>query len=366
MTNLQERLVELTRDLILIPSTAENPKERERCFEFIKNHIEPLESIELYEYRKCGVPSLVVLPKDIKVPEILICAHLDVVGHPQESYYRSRIENGRIYGPGAGDMKGALAIVLEIFHHFQNLGERVSLGLVVTSDEEIGGRYGIQYLTDERELRCGVAMIPDGGSLDEITIEEKGILHLKVCCQGHAAHAARPWLGQNAVQILIDRLSALNAYFDSLVRSDDHWRPTCSVTIMDTPNRTINRIPTEAECQLDIRFPSPNSVDSILAKTKEILGPQVDCQIIISAEPTHQSPDSLYLSVTEEMTGNVPTLTRADAGSDARFFSRIGIPTIISSPIVGNLHSEEEWIDIKSMETFYQIYRAYIKRKLRL
>ena len=364
VTKCVEKLIELTRDLILIPSTATNPEERDRCFEFTKNHIERLENIHLREYRNNGIPSLVALPNNCQIPKILLCAHLDVIGHPDLSCYRSSIVDGRIYGPGAGDMKGALAILLELFRDFHCRDPNASLGLVITSDEETGGRFGIQYLVDEMELRCGVALIPDGGSLNEIVIEEKGIIHLHVRCHGQAAHAARPWLGVNPLQCLIDGLNKLHDHFDSLRQDNGTWYPTCTVTVMDTPNTTINRIPTMAEGQLDIRFPPPHTTESIMATIKEILGQEVECRIIISAEPTRQPSDPLFVSITEGILDEKPILSRTDAGSDARFFSRRGIPAIISSPLVGNLHSEQEWIDIQSMETFYRIYERYITKKL--
>ena len=76
-------------------------------------------------------------------------------------------------------MKGPLAILMEIFRNLHTQYDNLPLGLAITSDEERGGESGMRFLFDEVGLRCGVAMIPDGGSLNEITVEEKGILHLK-------------------------------------------------------------------------------------------------------------------------------------------------------------------------------------------
>ena len=52
-------------------------------------------------------------------------------------------------------------------------------------------------------------------------------------------------------------------------------------------------------------------------------------------------------------------------GSDARFISGYGIPVIMSRPLVGNLHAENEWIEIASMDTLYHIYQRYLEKKLR-
>ena len=86
-TDLQEKLVSLTRDLILIPSTETLTQERERCFQFVKNHLEILDAITVHEYRDNNIPSLLALPKNMDTPEILLCAHLDVISHPDLSCF---------------------------------------------------------------------------------------------------------------------------------------------------------------------------------------------------------------------------------------------------------------------------------------
>ncbi|NIP94173.1 MAG: M20/M25/M40 family metallo-hydrolase, partial [Akkermansiaceae bacterium] len=86
-------------------------------------------------------------------PEVLLCGHLDVVGHPDISVYRSRVADGRVYGPGAGDMKGPLAILLELFKAFHTRHEDASIGLLVTSDEESGGQAGVRHVFEDRGFR---------------------------------------------------------------------------------------------------------------------------------------------------------------------------------------------------------------------
>ena len=90
------------------------------------------------------------------------------------------------------------------------------MGIAITSDEESGGESGIGYLFKDEGVRCKSAMIPDGGSLSEVTVEEKGILHVHVSCDGHSAHAARPWFGKNPIDILMDKLNELRIFFSSL------------------------------------------------------------------------------------------------------------------------------------------------------
>ncbi len=363
---LRNRLVELTRDLILIPSTVDRPEEIERCMECVINHAEVTGAVTTHRYRQGGAPSTVILPHDIASPEVLLLAHLDVVALPGDTIYRSEVRDGRIYGPGAGDMKGELAILLEVFRRIHEGYPGVSLGLAVTSDEERGGAHGTRFLFEEAGLRCDTALVPDSGALNEIAVEEKGTLHVNISIQGRAGHGSRPWLADNPLDRLMSAYSKIRDYFDGLKSAPDHWHPTCTVTVVHTPNRVANRIPDSAEIICDIRFPPPFTVEQMLADIGSRLDENMRMETLVCAAPTQLAPDPLYLSITEELTGKPVKLIREHGGSDARFIASRGIPVIMTRPFVGNLHAVNEWIDIASMEMLYRIYEEYLRRKLRL
>lgn len=319
---------------------------------------------------KKGYQSLLALPKGIERPEVLLCGHLDVVHHPEPESYRSEIKDGRIYGPGAGDMKGQLAILIELMRHLGRERPGLSVGIVVTSDEERGGENGVKYLVEEEGLRCGEAVIPDGGTINEIIVEEKGIIHLKVDAVGKSAHAARPWFGENALEKLAGDLVRIKALFaeQTPVKVDPdnaqtHWFSTCAQTMMSSPNDSPNRIPELASAVMDIRFVPPQTSASILEQIRGVLSAGVSASLIVSAEPTHLAPDMEFLRITESVTGEDASLVRSSGGSDGRFFSNVGIPVLISRPRVGNLHGRNEWIEIDSMISYFRICREYILKK---
>ncbi|MHC4878106.1 MAG: M20 family metallopeptidase [Planctomycetota bacterium] len=369
---LQSRLVALTRDLILIPSTEDRPAERHHCFEFLHNHLDSLPGVRVEYFERNGHESMVARPEGIDVPDIMLCGHLDVIEHPQSDCYHSKIADGRIYGPGSGDMKGQDAILHELFCSLHSRHPGISVGLMFTSDEERGGADGVQYLLGEVGLRCGLALVPDGGSLNDVTIEEKGVLHARLRMTGHEAHGARPWLGQNAVERLMDRLVALRQHFDSfwptapIEEQVNHWFPTCSLTIFGTPNTTPNRIPDRAEAVIDIRFPPPQTLAELRATVEDILGLECELEPLMTAEPTHLAPDPLFSEITAELTGHPVRHVKASGGSDGRFFRLYDIPVNLSRPLVGNLHAIDEWIDIASMVTYYRICERYVLRKFGL
>ena len=329
------------------------------------NHLESLEGITVHLHESGGYPSLVALPVDHPHPDVLFCGHVDVVHHADPADYRSELSDGRIRGPGTGDMKGIVAILLELFRrvHLQSPG--TPLGLAITTDEERGGEHGTRALIDDFGLRCNIAMVPDGGTIDEVVVEEKGILHLHLESTGRACHAARPWLGANALEQV---MRAVDAVTDLFPPADDpgHWFATCAVTRIDTPNRSVNRIPSHAGANLDIRFPFPATSADLLARIRGILPEGVAAEPIIAGEPSRLSPDPAFLDACEQILGQRPRELREHGGSDARFLARQGIPVIMSRPLCGNLHSRSEWIDIDSMVTFHEIYRRYLETRFGL
>ena len=364
LEDLRHRLVTLTRELILIPGTVERPADINRAIEFVQYHID-LPGIVMRRYESAGWPSLVFLPEGINQPKAMLCGHIDVVALPHDANYRSQIEEGNIIGPGAGDMKGAVAILLEVFRdlHLRNPG--ISLGLVLTTDEELGGMHGIHYLLNEIGLRCDLALIPDSGSLTEITVEEKGILHLEVQAQGHAGHAARPWLSENALEKILNWYDQVRDFFEKFKNDDpQHWYPTCSLNVLQTPNIVTNRVPENAHAILDIRIPPPFKSSEILQQLEQNLSVGMKLKKIISAEPTQFDIDPLYIEITEKITGKTVEKIRAHGGSDARFFHVHGIPVFMSRPLVGNLHAEDEWVNIDSMIALFKIYEEYLEQKL--
>ncbi|MEP2775090.1 MAG: M20/M25/M40 family metallo-hydrolase [Luteolibacter sp.] len=352
---------------MLIESTDDLPAERQRCFQLLRNHLEQVPGLELRMFENQGYESLVALPQGIVQPEILLCGHLDVVKHLMPGSYQSEIRGDRIYGAGAGDMKGQLAIMIELIRHLNQEQPGISLGLAVTSDEERGGEHGVKFLVEEIGLRCGLAIIPDGGSLVDVTEEEKGIIHLRLTSEGISGHAARPWLGENAIDRLVDSIAKVREHFAKFlperICAEDtgtHWFPTCTATVLATDNESPNRIPDHARAVLDIRFVPPYTADTLLQEIRALLATGVTAEPIVMAEPSHLAPDPLYLEITEAVLGVAPRLTKASGGSDGRFFAHAGIPVILSRPTVGNLHGHDEWIDISSMLDYFEICRRHI------
>lgn len=359
LADLRERLIALTRDLVLIPGTEERPDDLRRAMQWLGNHLDGVPGLNVTHHESAGVPSLVAMPDGCAKPDVLMCGHVDVVHHADPAAYRSTVKDGRIVGPGTGDMKGTVAILLELLRAVLERMPGAPLALAVTGDEERGGEHGTRALFEEFGLDCSLAIVPDGGLIDEIVVEEKGILHVELQSTGASCHSARPWLGRNALEQIVRSVDNLRLAFPP-GDDDGHWYATCSLTRLVAPNLSFNRVPAHATATLDLRFPAPATVDEMLDRVRDSVVDGVEVKLVIGAEPSLLSPDPKFHQASEAVLGRPLRPLREHGGSDARFLARRGIPVIMTRPQCGRLHAPDEWIEIESMLTFYQIYERYL------
>ena len=363
---LRAQLIDLTRALIRVPSSAAHPSALERALELLRGRLEPLAGVRIEEFRCEGVPSLVIRPAAVETPAVLLVGHIDVVDHGSRRHYRPRVRDGRIYGPGAGDMKGAVAIMVTLFGELLRRHPEMALGLAITADEELGSHHGTRYLVDQG-LSCDLAILPDGGSIDTVVVAEKGLLHVEVVWRGASSHGAYPWSGNNPVDSMLSDLAGLRDRFAALASDQsDHWHPTATFTTLESESKSINRVPEFARAGVDVRFTPPWTVATMLREVQSCLSPGAELSLPNVTECTRMAVDPDYRTISEQVLGSPLQEMRTPGASDARFFSALGIPAIISRPVVGNVHRVDEWIDIASMLQYYRILHTFVRRRLRL
>ncbi|MEK9620625.1 MAG: acetylornithine deacetylase/succinyl-diaminopimelate desuccinylase family protein [Alphaproteobacteria bacterium] len=135
-------------------------------------------------------------------------SHTDVV-HVGEGWTRdpfaAEIEDDRIYGRGACDMKGGLAasiIAAEAFiaSHPDYAG---AIEISGTADEETGGFGGVAYLAEQGYFnpdRVQHVIIPEPLNKDRICIGHRGVWWAEIETKGRIAHGSMPFLGDCAVR----------------------------------------------------------------------------------------------------------------------------------------------------------------------
>lgn len=309
-----------------------------------------------------GHPYMIAGTRSTKGCEVLLQAHVDVVPASDE-LFRITSAGGKLYGRGTYDMLFATATYLVLIRELaekQDLS-KYDLGIMLTSDEEIGGIYGVGLLS--KDYDCQVCVLPDAGTLTEAGIASKGVLQLIVMSRGVAGHSSRPESFQNPIV----PLAAFVADIDQLYPNTDITQTTCAITRFNS-GQADNQVSGSGKLTLDIRFtPTDDSAQIInqISEAASFHGLSVE---VLANEPAFQTdathPKFLeFIDTYKQITKKELDLIIEPGSSDARFFALKNIPVIMFRPGGGELHGDKEWIDQADLEKFYTILKAYVTKE---
>lgn len=357
----RREIATIARQLIEFPSVTGQAAAIEPCLSWVEEYLSEIEPVHLKQYRSNGVPSLLAEFNTTKAHDLLLVGHLDVVpGEPGQ--FQPETKGDRLIGRGANDMKGQVAALLVLVKRLATLDPLPNVALALTFDEEVGGDNGAKYLVDREGYRPRFVITPDGGGDEawEIVHAEKGVRHVRITCRGRAAHAAYPWVGENAVTKLLGMYQQFVAEFPVLDSVSDYWHPTCVLSRIEG-GRSTNSVPGTASLTLDIRLVEAAQhtwVDELLARHFP------DCQIetLTTCHPVTTPADHpqvvRFARMLEDRTGKRPSIRRSHGASDLEPFARVGIPGIDVGIIGGDVHGPDEWASLDSLvalhDTLYQ------------
>ncbi|MFO7707442.1 MAG: M20/M25/M40 family metallo-hydrolase [Desulfobacterales bacterium] len=349
-------LVTLTQDLIRYKSVHSRPDEILSCASFIEAYL-TRHGVGYRRIEQNGVPTILVLRPDGTAP-VLLMSHIDVVDAPDE-LFEPRVENGKLFGRGSIDDKYAAALsVVLVREHLERLRAAgksqadLPFGLLISGDEEIGGKNGAR--TALSQLKTDFAIALDGGNLKKIVVKEKGILRLKLVAHGKNAHGARPWLGENAIENLIADFFKLKAHFE--VTAPNHWHRTLNFSRIQA-GKAANQVPDYAEALFDIRYTENDDMDAVVAAIRSSIRGQLE---IVEREPLFQGGDTPHLARLIAIAGS-PEVGCEHGASDARFLSEFGIPGIVWGPDGDNsAHSPQEHVNIDTLLALHTILDEFL------
>ncbi len=357
-----EEIVALTKRLIRFRTTPSHPGEMQRCLAFVEDWFKAYELVyERMEHE--GVPSVWVMPKSGRVP-ILLMSHLDVVEGPDE-VFEPRVRNGRLFGRGSIDDKYAVALSMVLMRdHMARLkkagldGRHAALGILITGDEEVGGHNGAKKALEKIKASFCVAL--DGGSVGEIVVKEKGLLTLKLVTRGKAAHGSRPWVGKNAIEVLMEDAKRLQSFFPPF--SKDRWHRTVSFNMVRA-GEAFNQVPERAEGVFDIRYTENDDMEGLYEKMREATAGDL---LVVRKEPVFFSRTSPMIDLLLEVSPESQT-TFEHGASDARFLSAFGIPGVVwGADGEESAHSRDEHVVISSIQALYRRLETFVERVRRV
>ncbi|RMD76854.1 M20 family peptidase [Candidatus Dojkabacteria bacterium] len=353
------KVLQLTRELIGLKTDPTNFDELRKSLELIES---VLSEFTIDKFESEGYTSLLIhnREKGNKHFHLILNGHLDVIPSPQIEY-KSRIEGNRLYGIGSMDMKSSLATMVYVF---KAIAKKINfpMALQVVTDEELGGFYGTKY-----QISQGVRsdFVISGESTNfNIVNKTKGIIWIRIKCSGISAHGAYPWLGDNAIlkaNRVIEKLFRLYPIPES--KEKNIWVSSINLSNIETNNKSFNKVPSECTISLDVRY-IPKDKDEVMTNIKDAVGDDGEIEIIVNEPFIDVSEKNEFILTLQDSTckilGRSPDLYGAMGSSDARHYTLVGIPAVEFGPIGGSIGSEDEWVDIDSLQQFYDVLVEFI------
>jgi succinyl-diaminopimelate desuccinylase len=217
-------------------------------------------------------------------PFVLFAGHVDTV--PAQGNFPGRIEGGAVHGLGASDMKGAVAVMLELALWAVAAELAFDPGFVFFTREEVAldesplPRLFETGLVDGADLV--VVMEPTDNALQAGCV---GSVNALARFRGEAAHSARPWQGVNAILVAAERLLSLGPPLE--VEIDGlTFRETLTPTLI-SGGVAKNVVPDLVEVTLNFRYAPHRSRGDALRRLGDLIGPGVEWEPLDHAPAAH-------------------------------------------------------------------------------
>ena len=288
---------------------------------------------------------------------LMLNAHMDTVGVAGMSEpFSGRIEDGRVYGRGACDMKASLAASLLAAVRARGLGLRGDVVVTAVSDEEVAS-VGTEAVVARHRADFAIVTEPTD---ERLAIAHRGFVGFEIETEGFAAHGSRPDLGVDAIArmgpILV-RLDALAARLSSGVGHPLLGTGSVHASLIEG-GQEYSSYPASCLLTGERRTIPGESLAQVEKEVRELLGDVPgDARLGISRPPFELAPDAPFVEVVRRCAGD-PEIVGVPFWADSGLLGAAGIPTVLYGPRGEGLHAEVEWVDIASAERCANVYVA--------
>jgi acetylornithine deacetylase/succinyl-diaminopimelate desuccinylase-like protein len=430
--DLQEETADVLGKLIRF-NTVNPPGNERECQQWLKAYLEDAGFACELAGTSDERPNLVArLPGESEGPVLGYLSHVDTVLASPEDWSRDpwsgELHDGYVWGRGAVDMKSQTAAEVVAGAALARAGWRPPRGelkIISVADEEVGGRLGAQWLTQERPdlARCdmllnegaGPVMPYDGRRLYGVCCAEKGTFRFVVRASGRAGHASIPRLADHALLKLAPYLERLGsaptthdltdpprAFLSAIglepqdpagaleaIREVDERlaamvEPTFGVTFAPTiieASTKINVVPARAELKVDCRVPAGMGAEETMVRVREALGHLDGVEVefleeVIGNSSPVESPlmDAIRDWVGEAEPGAEVVPAVLPAFTDSRWF-RAAFPDCVAYGFFPHrhmtlydtwplIHGADERIDVRDLGFAASFYHELPRRLL--
>ena len=360
---LAERLAARTLELIDLPSVSGH---EDAVLSWIRDRMPgpgPFELIDDEDSVLFYVPAV----RRPGAPFVVLAGHVDTVPVAGNVPGARGDDAGGpvVVGRGASDMKGALAVMLEVAEAVAgpDAGLRTSTWGSCSSDARSSRSRRAPSCPSSRAARppgaidLAVVMEPTDNAIEVGCL---GNLNARVVVHGTAAHSARPWLGDNAIH---RALRLLGSVADLPVRDVEIeglvYREVMSVTTI-AGGVAANVIPDRVEADVNYRYAPSHTPEAAEARLRELIGgPGVEVRVVGNAPP---GPVTVRNPLVERLrrAGDL-SVGPKQAWTPVAEFAGIGVDAVNLGP--GDpqyAHRDDERVRVDALVRAYDVLRAFL------
>ncbi len=346
-----------------------------------KDYVDLLGKFMEQQFRSLGASSVKRIPQE-KVGDLLLAKwnesapgkpimfliHIDTVWEVGTLAERPvRIDDeGRLFGPGAIDMKGGITVVLSALRGLKERGEMPNrpIWVLMTTDEEVGSIYSRPHI-EELCVQCGLVLVMEPATIDEaLKTFRKGIATYKIEIEGLPSHAGNaPEKGINAIIEFAQQALRLKDMND-LKRGT-----SISVTMVQGGSAT-NVIPAHVTAFVDTRAATVQAwnetYDAMMALTPFMPGAKLSVERINGHVPMERN-ETMQRSYAQckaigERYGLAIHEDGSGGGSDGNTVASLGIPVLDGlGPQGDGLHALHEHVVLNSLPRRSTLIAAMLK-----
>jgi|SRR5579884_62140 len=303
---------------------------------------------------------------------LLLNAHLDTVGvDGMSDPFNPRMEDGRMYGRGAYDMKAGLAACMLALVDIRP-GELAGDVLLAAVADEEHASLGIQDVLTR--IRADAAIVTEPTSL-QVCVAHKGFSWHEIVTSGRAAHGSQPHLGIDAIVHMGRVLNRLEILQSELRQRPPHrllGHGSLHASLI-SGGQELSSYPATCTLQLERRTLPNEDTASVEQEIERLLNTLAaeDPQFRASQRTTLVRPPfnvnedaaivQTLLREASVVLGQAPATFGASFWMDAAFLAAAGIPTVAFGPHGDGAHSIDEWGDLSSVDQC----RAILVRTIR-
>jgi len=399
----KEFCVNVLKKLILIPTVNPPGEKYEEISNYLAEVLEkiglkvkvikvPKDVVEKYYPQYADYPRFIVLTELGKgEPIVHFSGHYDVVPAGSgwtKNPFKPTVEEGKLYGRGASDMKGGIASIILTAKVFSELKADLKgkIELSFTPDEETGGQTGVGYLVEQGIVKPNYAIIAEPSGLNSIWIGNKGAVWITVEVFGKQAHGSTPWLGVNAFEKMVElahrMVRELKPKIEAKTSKYDYGVPEGAKATINIGGEVkggakVNIVPGYFSFSIDRRTIPEETADEAAREivefinnvAKEISDLKVNVKVMSKfnatvSEPTTDLVKTAVESV-KEVLGIEPKTTVCIGGLDTRYFQEKGIQAITYGPGIPSVaHMADEYIKVGDMVEIAKVYARIVTKLL--